>query len=167
MKKLILLITACFVLSICHGQNVSEIRKEYSMLKPLLGKTWVCEMMHPSGQMKLNMVRTFELINGGNLVKGYTECKELKYQDDQYFYYDSEKGEVAFFLLANNGNISVGNIKEEEGKILLYGDAIFPDRKIKFKMYWEITPDEKVVDKYFQFRDGEWEAGHSREWSEK
>ena len=167
MKKAILLIVAVLLHSFSYGQNESELRNELLILKPLLGKTWVCESMHPSGQMKLNMVRTFESINGGKLVKQLTECQELNYQDDQYYYFDSEKNEIAIFLLASNGNISVGNLKEEEGKLLFYGDAIFPNRKTKYKMYWEMNPEGKIVDKYYQYREGEWQAGHSRVWSIK
>ena len=53
------------------------------------------------------------------------------------------------------------------GKLRLYGDAIFPDRKIRFKMHWEMTPDGNVADNYFSLADGGWKAGHSRVWSGK
>jgi len=81
--------------------------------------------------MKLNMMRTFEPMHDGKILKLSSECRELKSQTDGYYYYDSDKKEIASLTLTNNGNISIGNIKEEEGRLLLYWDVVFPDRKIK------------------------------------
>jgi hypothetical protein len=57
------------------------------------------------------------------IIKFYQECKELNSQTDGYYYYDPDKKAIAFLMLTNNGNFSVGNVKEEKGKIIEYGQA--------------------------------------------
>jgi len=162
MKKLVLIVSMAILASaFCLGQDEITLRQELSILKPLVGKTWICETKDPSGQMTLHMLMKYEPMHDGKVLKYYQETKELKNRNDGYFYYDPDKKEIAFLALNSNGNIAVGNVKEEEGKILKYGYAIFPDRKLEFRNTLEITPDGKLVDKYFRFDNGEWQAGHS------
>jgi hypothetical protein len=112
--------------------------------------------------MTLHFLRRFEPMHGGRILKYYGECRELNSQTDGYYYYDPEKEEIAFLWLTSNGNVTIGNVKEEEGRILMYGHVIFPDRTLEFRNTNQIMPDGKVVDKYFRFENGEWLAGHSR-----
>ncbi len=147
MKKLILMISiAVFMNTYCLGQNEVTLRKELNILKPFVGKTWVGEVQHPSGPMMLHMLIRVETMHDGKILKYHKEIKELKNQIDGYFYYDPDKKEIAFLLLSNNGNISVGNAKEEGGKILMYGYGIFPDRKLEFRHTFEFTSDGKLLD---------------------
>ena len=125
------------------GQDIS-IRKELDILKPLLGKTWASEEKHPNGQLVLHFLLNFELMHNGNTIKRYLECKELNFQSDGYYYYDPDRKEIALLQLGSNGNFSVGNIKAENGKILQYGYAIFPDKKLEFKTHWKLPPMENL-----------------------
>ena len=146
----------------CLGQDDISLRKELEILKPFVGKTWVSEDTHPSGQMKLHFSRRFETMHDGKILKIHGECKELNSRTDGYYYYDPDKKEIAFLWLTSNGNITVGNVKEEDGKILAYGYGIFPDRKLEFRNFYEFTSDGKYHDDFFRYEDGEWKAGHSR-----
>lgn len=162
MKTTLIIFSITLLLSInCLGQDETVLQNKLLILKQLASKTWVGEVKHPSGQMTLHMLVKYEPIYGGKVLKYYKECPKLKYQSDGYFYYDSDKKEIAFLWLSNNGNVTVGNVKDEDGKILMYGYAIFPNRKLEFRNTFEITPDGKLIDKYFRFEDGEWKAGHS------
>ena len=67
----------------------------------------------------------------------------------------------------SNGNIAVGNMKEESGKMLSYGYVIFADKKLELRNTYELTAKREAVDQYFRFEDGEWKAGHSRVWAVK
>ena len=116
---------------------------------------------HPSGQMVLHMKIQTEKMHNGKILKFHKETKELNNQSDGYFYYDPDKKEIAFLFLTSNGNIQVGNAREEDGKILKYGYVIFPDRKLEFRQTLEFTADGKLQDNYFRSEDGEWKAGHS------
>ena len=168
MKKLKLLISMALLIGgYCHGQNEVSLRKELDILKPCVGKSWISEDTHPSGQMTLHFLRRFEPMHEGKILKFYGECKELRSRTDGYYYYDPDKKEVAFLWLTSNGNVTVGNVKEEDGKILAYGYGIFPDRKLEFRNTYEFTSDGKLYDKFFRFEDGEWKAGHSRVFTAK
>ena len=168
MKKVHLIISTALLMSVYSlGQNEVSLRKELDILKPFVGQTWVSEDTHPSGQMKLHFLVRFEPKHDGKILKYYGECKELNIRTDGYYYYDPDKKEIAFLWLASNGNIAVGNVKEEDGKILAYGYGIFPDRKLEFRNIYEFTSDGKLHDKFFRFEDGEWKAGHSRIYTAK
>ena len=168
MKKLVLIISVALHMSgYCLAQNSMQLRKELDILKPFVGKTWISETTDPSGQNVLHLLCKYEPMHDGKILKYYQECKELNSQTDGYFYYDSDKKDIAYLLLTNNGNITVGNVKEEDGKILKYGNVIFPDRKLEFRNTNEIKADGSVEDKYSRFEDGEWKAGHSRVWTVK
>ncbi|UCE22116.1 MAG: hypothetical protein JSV46_07885, partial [Candidatus Aminicenantes bacterium] len=61
MKKINLIISIALLMSAyCLGQKEVSLRKELDILKPFVGKTWVCESTDPSGQMTLHLLRRFE-----------------------------------------------------------------------------------------------------------
>ncbi len=147
--------------ALCPGQDEMALRQELLILKPLVGKTWIGEMKDPSGKKTLHLLMKCEPLHDGKVLKYYQETQELKNRNDGYYYYDPDKKEIAFLILNSNGNLAKGNVKEEGGKILKHGYAIFPDRKLEFRNTLEVTPDGKLNDKWFSFEDGEWKAGHS------
>lgn len=168
MKKQILIITTTILLGInCYGQNEVSLREELGILKPFISKTWISEEKHPSGQMVLHFNLKFESIYNGKVIKMYMECPDLNFQTNGYFYYDSDKKEIAFLELSSNGNISQGYIKKEDGKVVKYGNVIFSDRKLEFKNIFEFTTEGSYSDKYFRLENGEWKPGHSRVYNEK
>ena len=168
MKKLIFMNSIALIMSTyCLGQNEVTLRTELEILKPLVGKTWISETKDPSGQMTLHLLRQLSPMHNGKIIKVYSECKELNSQTDGYYYYDADKKEIAFIHLTSNGNVSIGNVKEEDGNILMYGYTIFPQRKLEFRNVYKITPDGELTDEWFRFEDGEWKAGHSRVWTVK
>lgn len=168
MKKAVVLASMVLLAkTVCLGQNDAVLRPELALLKPLVGKTWVCETKDPSGQSTLHMTMTYEPIHGGKTLRHYQETVELNNRNDGYVYYDPDKKEIAFLSLNSNGNISVGNMKEENGMILKYGYTIFPDRKLEFRNTLKITPEGTLIDQYYRFEAGEWKAGHSRTYTVK
>jgi hypothetical protein len=172
MKKLILMISMVLLAgALGLGRNDAALRKELDILKPLVGKTWICEWISEttdhSKRQTLHMLRRLEPMHDGKILKFYQECRELNNQEDGYYYYDPDKKEIAFLTLSNNGNFSVGNVKEEGGKILEYGHVTFSDEKLEFRNTYELTSKGEVADKFFSFENGEWRAGHSRVWTAK
>ncbi len=172
MKKPMLMISMVLLAgALSLGRNDAALRKELDILKPLVGKTWICEWIvgtrDPSGRQTLHMLRRYEPMHDGKILKIYQECRELNSQTDGYYYYDPDKKEIAFLTLTNNGNFSIGNVKEEGGKILEYGHVTFPNEKLEFRNTYELTSKGEVVDQFFSFENGEWRAGHSRVWTAK
>jgi len=168
MKKPILMISMILLAGATGlGHNDASLRKELDILKPLVGKNWICEWKDPSGRQTLHLLRRYEPMHDGKILKVYQECRELNSQTDGYYYFDPDKKEIAFLTLTNNGNITIGNVKEEGGKILSYGQVIFSDKKLEFRNTYELTAKGEMVDQFFSFENGEWRAGHSRVWSAK
>jgi len=172
MKKPILMISLVLLAGVYGlGRNDAALRKELDILKPLVGKTWICdwivESRDASGRQTLHMLRRYEPLHDGKIIKFYQECKELNSQTDGYYYYDPDKKEIAFLILTNNGNFATGNVKEEGGKILEYGHVTFPNEKLEFKNTYEVTSQGELVDQFFSFENGQWRAGHSRVWTAK
>lgn len=168
MKKLALMAsTAILASAFCLGQDEIALRPELSLLKPLVGKTWISEWKDPSGRQTLHLSRRYEPMHDGKIIRIYQECKELNSQTDGYYYYDPYKKEIAFLTLTNNGNFAAGNVKEEGGKILEYGHVTFPNEKLEFRDTYELTFDGEMADHFYSFENGQWRAGHSRVWTAK
>ena len=168
MKKFVLLISMIILagaLGLGHGD--AALRRELDILKPLVGKTWICEWKEPSGRQTLHLVCRYEPMHDGKVLRFYQECRELNSQRDGYFYYDPDKKEIAFLQLTNNGNFAVGNVKAEGGKILEYGHVTFPNEKFEFRNIYELTAHGELTDRFHSFENGEWRAGHSRIWTAK
>jgi len=149
------------------GQGEPVLRPELSLLKPLVGKTWTATDTHPSGQMTLHFSLRLDPIHAGKVLRLHTVCEELRVETDGYFYFDPDKKEITFLWLTSNGNITVGKVVEDQGKILLTGLAIFPDKKLEFRDIYEIGPNGAFTDRYFRLEDGKWQAGHSRTYKAK
>ena len=149
------------------GRAEVTLRKELDILKPLVGKNWVCEWKDPSGRQTLHLVCRYEPMHDGKILRFYQECRELNSQTDGYYYFDPDKKEIAFLQLTNNGNFAVGNVKAEGGKILEHGQVTFPNEKLTFRNTYELTANGELADQFFSFENGEWRAGHSRVWTAK
>jgi hypothetical protein len=168
MKKPILMISMVILAGVLGlGLDDAALRRELDILKPLVGKTWICDWKDPSARQTLHLVCRYEPMHNGKVLGYYQECRELNSQTDGYYYYDPDKKEIAFLMLTNNGNFAVGNVKAEGGKILEYGHVTFPNEKFEFRNTYELTANGELVDQFFSFENGEWRAGHSRVWTAK
>ena len=161
MKKLkclfieIILITLSF--SSIYGQELDEKLK---LLEPFTNKLWEAEIPRFGEGAKMEIM--WEVMWEGKVIKETGELKILNYTFETYYYWDFNKQEIGVFSIHSNGNFSHGHVKEEDGKILVYGYGTLPDKKLEFRNTFEFTEDGKLLDKYFRFEDGEWKAGHSR-----
>ena len=166
-KPMVAIFVALLAGARASGGAEVTLRKELDILKPLVGKTWISEWRDPSGRQTLHLVRRYEPMHDGKILRFYQECRELNSQTDGYYYYDPDKKEIAFLQLTNNGNFAVGSVKAEGGKILEYGHVTFPKEKLEFRNTCELTAKGELVDQFFSFENGEWRAGHSRVWTAK
>jgi len=168
MRKFILMISMVILAgALGYGRDDAALRRELDILKPLVGKNWICEWKDPSGRQTLHLLCRFEPMHDGKILRFYQECRELNSQTDGYYYYDPDKKEIAFLQLTNNGNFAVGNVKAEGGKILEYGHVTFPNEKFEFRNIYELTAHGELTDRFHSFENGEWRAGHSRVWTAK
>ena len=159
-----------FIVSILIASSFSsmygqELDEKLKLLEQFINKNWEAEEPHFGEGAKMEII--WEVIWNGKIIKQTGELKVINYTFETYYFWDFDKQEIGVFGIASNGNFSHGHVKEEDGKILVYGYGTLPNEKLEFKNTFEFTKDGKYLDKYFSFEDGEWKAGHSREYYEK
>jgi len=142
-----------------------QLDEHLLLLEPLTNKTWQAEMPR-LGQGAIRECR-WDVIWEGKAVKQKILINKINFVTEAYYYWDSDKQEIGLFSISSNGNFLHGYVKEENGKILMYGYATFPDDKIEFKNSFELTEEGKLLDQWYRFQDGEWKPGHSFVLSEK
>lgn len=156
----IILIATSF--SSIYGQDLDEKLK---LLEPFTNRLWEAEVPRFGEGTKMEIM--WKVMEKGKVIKKTGEFKILNSSHEAFYFWDSDKQEIGVFSIHNNGNFLHGHVKEEDGKILVYGYVTFPDKKLEFRNTFEFTEDGKLLDKYFRYEDGEWRAGHSREYYEK
>lgn len=149
-------------ISVLYGQQLDE---HLSLFQPIINRRWEGDMPR-FGEGVKRQVR-WEIMWNGKAVRQVTEVEKVNFITETYYYWDYDKQEIGMFSLSNNGSFLQGHVKEEKRKILLYGVAVYPEVKMKFRNTFELTEDRKLLDRWFTFRDGEWKPGHIFELSEK
>ena len=160
-------IAICSVISVLlsfsfiFGQKLDD---ELLLLAPLTNKNWEGKMPR-FGEGAKRLVR-WEVIWDGKAVRQITEIKKINFITETYYFWDPDQQEIGLFSLSSNGSFLRGHVKEDQGKILMYGMATYPESRLKFKNTFELTEDGKLIDRWFTFQEGEWKPGHTFELSE-
>ena len=150
------ILVSCISFSSLFSQQLDE---HLLLLGPLTNKTWQAEMPR-LGEGVMRECR-WDVIWEGKAVKQIIEIKKINFVTEAYFFWDSDKQEIGMFSISSNGNFLQGHVQEENGKILMYGFATFPNEKIGFRNSFELTEDGELLDQWYRFQDGEWKTGHS------
>ncbi len=156
------IVISCIPFPPLFGQQLDE---HLLLLEPLTNKTWQAEMPR-LGQDVMRECR-WDVIWEGKAVKQILTIKKIHFVTEAYFFWDSDKLEIGMFSISSNGNFLHGHVKEENGKILMYGFATFPNEKIEFRNSFELTEEGELLDQWYRFQEGEWKPGHSFLLSEK
>jgi hypothetical protein len=145
------------------SENSPALNENLKLLEPLANKKWVGKLKALNEDRYLDIVRQFDIIWNGTAIKISSFCRELNSDREGYIYWDSDENQIALFSINNKGTIQKGYVSEDQGKILFSGFIIFPDRKLEFKNYFELTSEGRLIDKWFRRENGEWLPGHNLE----
>ena len=159
-SKKILLASVLFLAVLMNAAAGQVLDKNLEILKPLVNKAWVGYLKALDSDKMIELPRRWDVIWDGKAVKYSSYVAELNNFSEGYLYWDPQKKEVAVFRINSRGIITRGHVKKENGKILMYGHATFPDRILEFRNTFEITEEGTLIDRWFRFEDGEWKAGH-------
>ena len=160
MKKQIKLV-AISVLIIFQANVFSQTMNEkLAFLKPILGKSWIADFKSPNGQTSTKVIRSYELIWNGEVIKFTNSNPQLKYFEEGYFYVEDGTNKVMFFSVCNKGGAQKGEVLPEEGKITIQGQTTIRDKTFDYKDTYEFTADGKMTDRWFQNASGSWRPGH-------
>jgi len=159
-SKKILLVSILFLAVFTNAALGQALDKNLEILEPLVSKNWVGYLKAPDSDKMIELPRRWDVLWDGKAVKYSSYIAELNNFSEGYLYWDPGKKEIAVFRINSRGIITRGHVKKENGKILMYGHATFPDRTLEFRNTFEITEDGTLIDRWFRFEDGEWKAGH-------
>jgi hypothetical protein len=163
MTKRIVTISLTLLLLVLAGTTAvfsQTLDPNLRILEPLVNKQWVGYMKALDSDRMIEVPRRWDVIWDGKAIRYTSEVKELNNMGIGYLYWDPVKQEIALFRINNRGIFTQGFAKMEEGKIIMYGTVTFPDRRLEFRNTLEITPEGKLLDRWFRLEDGEWKAGH-------
>jgi len=163
--KWFLLIPA--LLFVFHLYSGGQARAEkLGILEPLVGKTWVGELRSPDGKTASQVSLRYESLWNGAAVRVSRSNPERKSFSEGYFYWDNEGGGIGFFSVNSLGGPVKADVSTEDGKVCLTGSVTINGKTFDFKNTFELLPNGKMVDRWYQNASGTWNAGHVIEFVE-
>jgi hypothetical protein len=149
------------------GIRAQELDEHLHLMKPFAGRVWEGKMQGLRGEGVLTSQREWRVVWGGKAIKYTSHTDKLDVYQEGYFFWDPEEQEIGMFTLNSEGRFQQGHVKQDGGKIRMYGALTLEGRRLEYRNYFEFTEDGKLLDNWFSFEDGEWRPGHSVEWYEK
>jgi len=151
-----------------NGNLISqELNQNLQILKPLLNKTWEGKLKAPDGSAEFSVIRTFELMGKGNIIKCTSTNHDLGGYGEGYFYWDDIEKKIAFFFIESSGVFEKGYVTVEDNIITIEGKMTWPTQvnpqvkqSYNFKNTFEIISDTLMIDRWFMDAFGPWRAGH-------
>jgi hypothetical protein len=149
------------VSSVGHSQ---ELGGRLEFLAPLLDKDWVGRFVGSSDSTLTHHAR-WTAIMDGRAVKRVKTVPQAGFADEGYYYWDWERGEVAFISVSNRGQVTQGTVSTDEGHIILRGVWRDDEGPHEFVLTLEVLPDGRLQDRYDNVVDGKRTPGHRIEYS--
>lgn len=147
-----------------YSQGIDE---KLSILDPFLGKTWKGDFKLPDGTIESVVVRNFEAMPGGKVIKIIKKNEGKGNVEEGYFYWDDIAKKIAYFNIGNNGVFNTGFVNVQGNTITIEGKMTWPNQqnpKVKqsydFKNTFEFSSEKAMTDKWFQNAFGAWMPGH-------
>ncbi len=169
-----LLLAACAVLllaaSAAHAAvpPAPAIDPRLEAFRPLLGKTWQGALRSPDGRHESVVVRRFELLEKGRVIRLSTTNQDLGTSGEGLIFWDGPAGSVRIVFVENSGVFLDGTVTAEGRTITLEGTMTWPDRpgipgveqRYDFRNTLELRSPTSMRDSWFQDAFGPWRAGH-------
>jgi len=136
------------------------LNEQLKFLEPLTRSRWVADYKSPDGRSLTKVIRSYESIWNGEVVKFSNSNAGLTYFEEGYFYLEEGTNKIMFFSVSNRGGAMKGEVIFEEGKILLKGQTTIGNKTFDYKNSLEFSSDGKMTDRWFQNASGSWKPGH-------
>lgn len=152
----------------CANLSAQKLNDNLKILSPLIGKTWTGMLMAPDSSQGFKIVRTYEPIWNGEVVKCSKTNLDMNKNAEGYFYWDDMEKKLAFFFIEEGGVFLKGYVTSEANIITIEGTMTWPKQmnpnvkqQYEFKNSFEFTPDGNMTDKWFMNAFGPWRPGHT------
>jgi len=145
-----------------------EIDARLEPLRPLLGKTWRGSLASPDGTHSYVVVRRFEPVAGGKVIKITKENPDLGGRGEGFLYWDDVTKRIRLFFIEESGVFLEGSVTSDGKVITFEGTMTWPNpppnpavkQRYEFRNTFEMRSDTTMLDSWFQDAFGPWRPGH-------
>ncbi|MBN2774799.1 MAG: hypothetical protein JXR31_11150, partial [Prolixibacteraceae bacterium] len=95
-------------------------------LNPFLGNTWIGKLKSPDGSKELTVLRTYEIIPKGNVLKCIKKNPELDNYAEEFFFWDDIEKKIAFFSIGDLGVFENGFVTIDNNIVTIEGTMTWP-----------------------------------------
>lgn len=150
------------------AEGDSAIDPHLAFMRPLVGSTWSGTLVSPDGSLRSTVIRTFEVLDGGHVLRATKVNRELHSQGEGFVYWDDVHEQVSFFFIENGGVFLTAKVTGE-GKVVTFEGTMTwpappprPDAKqsFEFRNTFELVSETTLRDSWFQNAFGPWLPGH-------
>ncbi len=136
------------------GQNLGE---QLGLLRRFLGGEWVGRFEEADEPMSLGM--TWEVLLDGGAVRMSGWSPGMTRSNT--YYWDAERGRVAYLALTSNGYVGRGTMRMEDSVLVAEGRQVWPDGSAHDTMArWEFLSGGSVRTIGYSQENQEWVPGH-------
>ncbi|MCJ7681717.1 MAG: nuclear transport factor 2 family protein [Candidatus Aminicenantes bacterium] len=166
MKKHVILIVLVCLFVVKIGVSGQDIDPRLNPLEPLLNKTWAGFLKAPDGSAEFRVVRTFEVLNGGKVIRFTKINKDLNGYGEGFIHWNDIEQKAAFFFIEKGGVFQTGYVSVENDVITFEGQMTWPKampqgkQSYDFKNTFELKSKTEMVDSWFHNAFGPWRPGH-------
>ena len=156
-----------FLFIVCLSHPEQKQPTGLGMLEPLLNKTWVGMLKAPDGSSEFEVIRRFEAVWDGSVIKYSKTIRALNNSAEGYIYWDDVAKKTAFFFIESSGTFLSGYISADHNLITFEGKMTWPranpqgKQVYDFRNTFEIISVSEMVDKWFHNAFGPWRPGHT------
>lgn len=159
----------CAVAALSTGLlRAHELDPRLAALKPLVGKTWQGTLKSPDGTKDFRVVRTFEALEKGRVIRLTKTNRDLESSGQGFIYWDAVAGGMRLFFVETNGVVLSGTVGVEKNVVTVQGTMTWPDRppdprvkqSYEFRNTFELLSDTSMRDRWYHTAFGPWRPGH-------
>jgi hypothetical protein len=148
--------------------HTREIDPRLEALRPLLVKTWQGTLKSPDGKSESLVVKKFDLLEKGRVIKLTETNRDLDSFGEGFIYWDDASRSIRLFFVQDSGVVLDGTVDVERNVITFHGTMSWPARSpnldvkqsYDFRNTLELLSDTSMRDSWFQNAFGPWRPGH-------
>jgi len=147
--------------------NAQEFDSRLKPLEPLLKSKWEGFLKSPDGSEKFRVIRTFEILQKGRIIKCTKTNVDRGNYGEGFFFWDDQHKKIAFFFVEDNGVFNKGFVETDSNLIKIKGTMTWPRKPnpqvrqtFNFRNTFDINEDGTLTDSWFQDAFGGWRPGH-------
>jgi len=164
----LLLVTTMMAPRVKAAGVPAAIDSRLEFLRPLVGTTWSGVLRSPDGKHSSTVLRTFEVLDGGHVIRATKVNRELNGQGEGFVYWDDIRKQVRLFFIENSGVFLDARVTGEGNVVTIEGTMTWPappprpdiKQSFEFRDTFELTSESTLRDSWFQNAFGPWQPGH-------